>query len=100
MLPDKTPPMAKVLQALNKPMLKSKKFVGFQIIEWSWKILLAYGIYSGMDSAVLLAMVTAAGTAETAFLGSLAWHDKNIKSASIRAAGAAPAAQPEEPSHE
>jgi hypothetical protein len=73
------------LKSLDKPMLKSKKFSGFLLIEATWKVLLAYGIYTGLDSSVLLAMVAAAGASETAFLGAQAWHDKHKNSDKLKA---------------
>ena len=77
----------KAIQGMDKGMLQSKKFVGFMVIETTWKALMAYGIYTGLDSSVLLAMTAAAGTAETAFLGAVAWHDKHVKSAKMAALG-------------
>lgn len=59
----------------------SKKFVQFMVVEVSWKIILAYSIYWGVSDSVLLAMVAAAGTAETAGHGMQAWHDKHVNTA-------------------
>lgn len=75
----------KLLEDVDKPMTKSKKFVGFLIIEFSWKALLFYAIYHGEGSATLMAMITAAGATETAFMGAQAWHDKHVKGEKLKA---------------
>jgi hypothetical protein len=82
---DKALRVMQELQKMDKGMLQSKKFVGFMLIEITWKVLIAYAIYADMSSTVLLAMVTASGTAETAFLGAQAWHDKHTKTAKMAA---------------
>lgn len=71
-------------------MWQSKKFVSFHVIEWTWKALIAYGIYIGLDSTVLLGMVGASGTAETAYLGATAWQDRGVRTAQIQTQAAAP----------
>ena len=82
---DKALAVMDALQKIDAPMMQSKKFTGFLIIELSWKALIGYGIYAGMSDAVLLAMVAAAGTTETAFMGAQAWHDKHVKTAKATA---------------
>jgi len=82
---ESTQAVMKALADMDKPMFKSKKFTGFLLIQSSWKLLMAYGLYMGLDATVLLAMVTAAGASETAFLGAQAWHDKHVKEAKMKA---------------
>lgn len=82
---NKTIAVMKALESVDKPMLQSKKFTGFLLIEISWKALIAYAIYTGMSDAVLLSMIAAAGTTETAFMGAQAWHDKHVKGAKMQA---------------
>lgn len=80
-----TASVMKALADMDKPMLKSKKFTGFLLIQLSWKALMAYGLFVGLEASVLLAMVAAAGASETAFLSTQAWHDKHVKEAKMKA---------------
>ena len=75
----------KAFEGIDSSMFHSKKFTGFLLIEITWKLLLAHGIYAGMNDTVLLAMVAAAGTTETAFMGVMGWHDKHVKTAKATA---------------
>jgi hypothetical protein len=83
--PNKALEVMKALEKIDAPMMRSKKFIGFMVIEISWKILLAYAIYADMSSTVLMSMIAAAGTTETAFMGAQAWHDKHVKGAKANA---------------
>ena len=73
------------LESVDKPMLRSKKFVGFMVIQVCWTALLFYGIYTDIADSVQLSMVAALGTAQAAFLGAQAWHDKHVKGAKMLA---------------
>ena len=83
--PSKALEVMKALEKIDGPMFQSKKFIGFMVIELSWKLLLAYAIYADMSSTVLMSMIAAAGTTETAFMGAQAWHDKHVKGAKATA---------------
>lgn len=74
-----------LLSSVDKPMFQSKKFTGFLLIQITWKALIAYGLYIGLDTSVLMSMVGAAAATETAFMGAQAWHDTSVKTAKMSA---------------
>ena len=74
-----------VLQSIDKPMLQSKKFAAFMIIQMSWTALIAYAIYASMSDSVQLSMVAALGTAQNMFLSTQAYHDRHVKPAKLNA---------------
>lgn len=68
----------------KEPPLSSKKWLAFLISEITWKGLLAYGIFQGLDAATLMMMVGAAGAVEGAYLGFQAYQDKAVKTAAMQ----------------
>jgi hypothetical protein len=88
----------KVLQGMDKSMFSSKKFMGLMFFEVSWKLLIAYGIYVGLDSNVLLAMVAAAGSVEGVGNWVQGSHDKAVKTAKLKALNGSGSTEIEEPS--
>ncbi len=75
----------RVLEQVDRPLIKSKKFVFAMCAQLTWKALIGYGIVMAVSDTVLLAMIAAAGSVETAGMAVQAWHDRYIKSETLKA---------------